>query len=108
MVTVTAADPDGEMASVDVTIKVTDVDEAPKIITGGLVVRGTSDINYAENGTGMVTTYSAAGPDAADATWSLSGADAGASASAVPGCSPSWLPPTMKARRTPTPITSTW
>ena len=41
MVTVTAADPDGEMASVDVTIKVTGVDEAPKIITGGLVVRGT-------------------------------------------------------------------
>ena len=77
MVTVTAADPDGEMASVDVTIKVTDVDEAPKIITGGLVVRGTSDINYAENGMGMVATYSAAGPDAADATWSLSGADAG-------------------------------
>ena len=41
------------------------------------MVRGTSDINYAENGTAMVTTYSAAGPDAADATWSLSGADAG-------------------------------
>ena len=78
MVKVTAADPDGEMASVDVTIKVTDVDEAPKIIVGGLVVTGTSDINYAENGTGMVATYSAAGPDAADATWSLSGADAGA------------------------------
>ena len=77
MVTVTAADPDGEMASVDVTIKVTGVDEAPKIIVGGLVVRGTSDINYAENGTGMVATYSAAGPDAAGATWSLSGADAG-------------------------------
>ena len=54
------------------------VDEAPKIIVGGLVVRGTSDINYAENGTGMVATYSAAGPDAADATWDLSGADAGA------------------------------
>ena len=77
MVVVTAADPDGEMASVDVTIKVTDVDEAPKIIAGGLVVRGTSDTNYAENGMGMVATYSAAGPDAADATWSLSGADAG-------------------------------
>ena len=41
------------------------------------MVRGTSDINYAENSTGMVTTYSAAGPDAADATWRLSGADAG-------------------------------
>ena len=78
MVTVTAADPDGEMASVDVTIMVTGVDEAPKIIAGGLVVRGTSDTNYAENGMGMVATYSAAGPDAANATWSLSGADAGA------------------------------
>ena len=77
MVTVTAADPNGLSDTIDVTIKVTDVDEAPKIITGGLVVRGTSDINYAENGTGMVATYSAAGPDAADATWSLSGADAG-------------------------------
>ena len=78
MVKVTAADPDGEMASVDVTITVTDVDEAPKIIAGGLVVRGTSDTNYAENGMGMVATYSAAGPDAADATWDVSGADAGA------------------------------
>ena len=77
MVTVTANDPNGLSASVDVTIMVTDVDEAPEIIAGGLVVTGTSDINYAENGTGMVATYSAAGPDAADATWSLSGADAG-------------------------------
>ena len=77
MVTVTATDPNGLSDTIDVTIKVTDVDEAPKIIVGGLVVRGTSDTNYAENGTGMVTTYSAAGPDAAGATWSLSGADAG-------------------------------
>ena len=78
MVTVTAADPNGLSDTIDVTIKVTDVDEAPKIIVGGLVVTGTSDTNYAENGMGMVATYSAAGPDAADATWSLSGADAGA------------------------------
>ena len=78
MVTVTATDPNGLSDTIDVTIMVTDMDEAPKIIAGGLVVRGTSDINYAENGTGMVATYSAAGPDAADATWSLSGADAGA------------------------------
>ena len=77
MVTVTATDPNGLSDTIDVAIMVTDVDEAPKIITGGLVVTGTSGINYAENGTGMVTTYSAAGPDAADATWSLSGADAG-------------------------------
>ena len=78
MVTVTATDPNGLSDTIDVTIKVIDVDEAPKIIVGGLVVRGISDINYAENDTGMVATYSAAGPDAADATWDLSGADAGA------------------------------
>ena len=78
MVTVTAADPNGLSDTIDVTIMVTDEDEAPKIIVGGLVVTGTSDINYAENGMGMVATYSAAGPDAADATWDLSGADAGA------------------------------
>ena len=38
MVTVTAADPDGEMASVDVTIKVTDENEAPMISTGPSIV----------------------------------------------------------------------
>ena len=74
MVTVTAADPSGLSDTIDVTIMVTDVDEAPEIIASGLVVRGTSDINnYAENGTGMVATYGAAGPDAADATWRLVG-----------------------------------
>ena len=78
MVTVTATDPNSLSATIDVTIMVTDVDEAPKIITGGLVVSGTSDTDYAENGMGMVATYSAAGPDAAGATWDLSGADAGA------------------------------
>ena len=66
MVTVTATDPNGLSASIDVTIKVTGVDEAPKIIVGGLVVTGTGDIDYAENGMGMVATYSAAGPDAAE------------------------------------------
>ena len=74
----------------------------------GLVVRGTSGTNYAENGMGMVATYSAAGPDAADATWSLSGADAGAFSISSAGVLTFMAPPTMKARRTPTPITSTW
>ena len=41
------------------------------------MITGTSDINYAENGMGMVATYSAAGPDADMASWSLSGADEG-------------------------------
>ena len=33
---VTATDPSGETATVMVTIKVTDVDEAPEIMVGGL------------------------------------------------------------------------
>ena len=76
-VTVIAEDSFGESASIMVTIMVTDVDEAPVISVGGLVVTGRSSIDYAENGTGMVATYSAAGPDAARATWSLEGDDAG-------------------------------
>ena len=38
MVTITATDSFGESASIDVTITVTDVDEAPKISEGGLVI----------------------------------------------------------------------
>ena len=60
-----------------VTIMVTPVNEAPVISVGGLAVTGQSAIDYAENRTGMVATYSAAGPDAARATWSLEGDDAG-------------------------------
>ena len=40
MVTVTATDPDGASASIDVTIMVTDVDEAPMIEVGGLALSG--------------------------------------------------------------------
>ena len=63
--------------TIDVTIMVTQVNEPPVISVGGLAVTGQSAIDYAENGTGMVATYSAAGPDAARATWSLEGDDAG-------------------------------
>ena len=77
MVTVTATDPDGLSDSVDVTIKVMDIDEAPEIIVGGLAITGLSAVSYAEKDTGNVATYMAAGPDAASATWSLSGADMG-------------------------------
>ena len=76
MVTVTATDPGNLSDSVAVTIKLTDVDEGPVISVGGLAVTGPSSIDYAEDRTGMVATYSAAGPDAARATWSLEGADA--------------------------------
>ncbi len=77
MVTVTATDPDGLKASIDVTIMVTDVDEAPEIMLGGLAISGpSSPDDYAENGTGMVADYDAVGPDAASARWSLEGDDA--------------------------------
>ena len=77
MVTVTATDPDGLNASIDVTITVTDMDEAPEIVVGGLVLSGPGSLNYAENGTDAVGTYTASGPDAAGARMSLTGDDAG-------------------------------
>ena len=42
-----------------------------------LAISGLSSPDYAENGTGAVAIYTASGPDAASAVWSLSGADAG-------------------------------
>ena len=77
MVTVTATDPHGLNDSVDVTIEVNNVDEPPEITVGGLVITGKGAIDYEENGTGMVATFMALGPDAASATWSLSGDDYG-------------------------------
>ena len=83
MVTLTATDPGNLSTTVNVTIKVTDVDEAPMIMVGGLVVSGKASVEVAEGET-AVATYTASGPDAAMATWDLSGADAGApSASAA-------------------------
>ena len=77
MVTLTAEDSFGSSSSIDVTIMVNPIDEAPEIMLGGLAISGRSAVNYPENGTDAVATYTAAGPDAASATWSLSGPDAG-------------------------------
>ena len=77
-VTLTANDGSGasnDSATITVTIYVTDVDEAPVISTGGLVVSGRSSVGVDEGET-AVGTYTAAGPDAADAMFTLSGADA--------------------------------
>ena len=74
MVTVTAADPDGEIASVDVTIKVTDVDEAPMIGTGPSIV-GPASRYYDENEMDAVASYKGAALNSP--SWSLSGDDAG-------------------------------
>ena len=63
--------------SITVTIQVKDLDEKPVIQKGGLDISGRASVDYAENDTDAVATYMAAGPDAASATWSLEGADAG-------------------------------
>ena len=79
MVTVMARDPLGESASIPVTIMVTDVDEAPEIMVGGLAISGMSSADYVENGTMPVETYTVTGPESASASWSpLSGDDASA------------------------------
>ena len=77
MVTVTATDPDNLSASIDVTIEVTDVDEAPEIERGGLAISGMSSVSYAENRTDAVAEYTLAGPMADMARWTLEGDDAG-------------------------------
>ena len=84
-VTVTATDSFDVSSTITVAIKVTNVDESPVISVGGLVVTGMRSVEYAENGTGMVATYSAAGPDAARATWSLEETTPATSGSAVQG-----------------------
>ncbi len=75
MVTLTATDPGNLSTTVNVTINVTDVDEAPTIMVGGLVITGNSSPEVAENST-AVATYSASGPNADMAMWDLSGDDA--------------------------------
>ena len=78
MVTVTARDPEGLSSSVDVTIMVTDVNEAPEIMVGGLAISGTTRVDYADDRRDAVATYVASGPESANAMWSLGGDDAGA------------------------------
>ena len=76
MVTVTATDPGNNSGSIDVTITVTDVNEIPTIMVGGLAISGRSNVEYAENGTDSVATFRVVGPNAASARLSLEGADA--------------------------------
>ena len=83
-VTITANDGSGTSnatAMITVTIYVTDVDEAPTIMVGSvstdLSISGPARPVYAENGTAPVATYMLAGSNAASATWSVEGDDAG-------------------------------
>ena len=71
MVTLTATDDYGESADLELTIKITDVNDAPD-------VTGLGEVEYAENGTGPVATYTAVDPDdSAIVSWTLDGTDAG-------------------------------
>ena len=84
-VTVTANDSTSSnadaSASITVTIHVTNEDEAPTIMVGSasidLSISGPASPVYAENGTAPVATYMLAGTNAASATWSVEGDDAG-------------------------------
>ena len=80
-VIVTATDSSGEAndsATIDVTIRVIDVDEAPMIMKAepgqGLTISGRSSRSYTENGRGSVATYTATGA-VGSVTWTLGGDD---------------------------------
>ena len=77
-VTVTATDAAGLSDTVSLTIEVVDVHEAPEIITGPNV-SGPHSVNYAEDRTDAVGTYTYTtdGESEAMAAWTLEGDDAG-------------------------------
>ena len=75
-VTVIGTDSFGVSSSIMVNIMVTDVNEPPVISLGGLAISGLASVDYAENGMDAVETYTAVGPGAASADWTLEGADA--------------------------------
>ena len=77
MVTLTAEDSFDASDSIMVTITVTDMDEKPKISEGGLAITGTTSVSYAEDRRDAVATYTATGPESANASWTLGGDDAG-------------------------------
>ena len=67
---VTVRASDGNLVStLDVEVTVSDVNESG-------VITGPATVDYAENGTTIVATYSATDPDGDDVTWSVAGTDA--------------------------------
>ena len=67
MVTIKATDPSGADDSIDVTVSVTDVNE-------GADISKLDAVDYAENGTGSVASFTATDPEGNDITWKLGGA----------------------------------
>ena len=70
MVALTATDPSGANDSILVTIMVTDGPD-------NAVITGSTSVDYAENGTGPVATFSATDQDGDAIVWSLGGDDMG-------------------------------
>ena len=75
-VTVIATDSFGVSSYIMVNIMVTNVNEPPVIMLGGLAISGLASVDYAEDRMDAVVTYTAVGPGAASADWTLEGADA--------------------------------
>ena len=79
MVTLTAEDSFGSSSSIDVTIEINPIDEAPDIsvrLTVALTVAGQSSIEYAEDRDDAVATYTVDPEMTAMVSWSLGGDDA--------------------------------
>ena len=75
-VVVTATDPTDRSDTINITIEVDDVAEAPVIVPDGVTVSGETDVDdYNENSETAVGTYEVAGSNAAGARWSLEGDD---------------------------------
>ena len=71
-IAVTVLDSDGLSDTITVNISVTDVDENEPP-----TVNGSAAVDYAENETGDVATYTASDPNAGDTlSWSVEGTDA--------------------------------
>ena len=75
-VEVTATDSDGNKATLAVTVTVTDANEMPDVVVGGLAISGVSSVSYAENRMDAVAEYTLAGPMKDRASWALEGDDA--------------------------------
>ena len=88
--------------TIGVTITVTNQNEAPQIASGSAAV------DYPENGTGTVETYTATDPDDDDITWSVTGADSGDFDISSAGELTFKSSPNFESPTTTTPTTCTW
>ena len=73
MVTVKATDPDGLYDTIDITISVTDVDEAP--VSGLLTLTGDTSHSYAEHSKADLGTYVVSGGSGDPVVWTTEGTD---------------------------------